>query len=118
MEQIWPKSHRLVSNEISKYFVRLSIAAGKEFPIALSLILNWLQPFEHPNHALRLFHKSGLCNRFPNEALQLLDKIIDNQLWITQELKQCLEVISQASPALINDHRYKQLSEQARRSSG
>lgn len=118
LEQIWPKSHGLVSNEISKYFVRLSIAAREEFPAALSLILNWLQPFERPNHALRLFHESGLCNRFPNEVLQLLDRIIDDQSWISRELGQCLEAISQVSPELDKDHRFQRLSEHARRSSG
>ncbi|WP_197714616.1 hypothetical protein [Nitrosomonas supralitoralis] len=115
LEQIWPKSHNLVSNEISKSLVLLSIAAGEEFPAALSLILNWLQPFEHPNYALLRFHESGLCNRFPNETLQLLDKIIDDQPWISPELGKCLEAISQIEPTLDKDRRYHRLSEHVRR---
>lgn len=116
--QVWPKSHELGSNEISKSFVRLSIAARDEFPAALSLILNWLQPFEHPHHVLHSLRESGLCSRFPVEALQLLDKIIDQQPWISSELEHCLEAISRVSPVLNNDYRYLRLSEHARRYGG
>lgn len=115
LQRVWPKSHELGSNEISKSFVRLSIAASEEFPAALSLISNWLQPFEHPHHVLHSLHKSGLCSRFPSETLQLLDKIINDQPWVSRDLRQCLEEISQALPKLERDHRYQKLIEHARR---
>lgn len=116
--QVWPKSHELGSNEISKSLVRLSIAAREEFPAALSLILNWLKPFEHPHHVLHSLRESGLCSRFPNQALQLLDKIINDQPWVSRDLRQCLEEISQALPKLKRDHRYQRLIEHARRYGG
>ena len=60
-------------------------------------------------------HESGLAGRFPEDSLCLLNAILNDQPWIPRELGQCLEVISQASPALLQDHRYQRLDEYFRR---
>jgi hypothetical protein len=112
---IWPKSRELVSNSIAGSLARLSIAARGEFPSALSAVLDWLKPIEHPDHVVHLLNESGLAGRFPEDSLRLLNAILNDQPWIPRELGQCLEVISQASPALLQDHHYQRLDEYFRR---
>lgn len=114
---IWPKSLSLTSNAIAESLARLSIAARGHFPAALIAVLDWLQPIEHPNFVVRRLHESRLSERFPEDALRLLDAIIGNQPWVPRELIQCLTAISRAASPLLQDHRYKRLAEYARRRS-
>ncbi|MGO9374345.1 MAG: anti-phage defense-associated sirtuin Dsr1 [Syntrophobacteraceae bacterium] len=114
-QHIWPKSRELASNSIAKSLARLSIAARGEFPTALSAVLDWLQPIEHPHSVILLLHQSGMAGRFPEDALRLLNTVVNDQPWAPKELRQCLDVISQASPALLQDHRYQRLVEYSRR---
>lgn len=114
-QNIWPKSQQLTSNSIAQSLARLSIAARGEFPSALSAVLDWLRPIEHPDYVIHRLHESGLAGRFPEDALRLLNAILDDQPWVSSELGQCLDAISTASPALLKDHRYRQLTEYVRR---
>jgi len=114
-QHIWPKSQELISNSIAESLARLSIAAGGEFPSALSAVLDWLQPIAHPGQVVHLLHESGLAARFPEESLRLLNSILSDQPWVPRELGQCLDAISQASPALLHDHRYQRLVDYSRR---
>lgn len=114
-QDIWPKSQQLASNGIAESLARLSIAARGEFPSALSAVLDWLRPIEHPHYVIRRLHESGLAGRFPEDALRLLNAVLDDQPWVQRELGQCLDAISIASPALLQDHRYRRLIEYARR---
>jgi len=116
-QHIWPKSRELVSNSIAGSLARLSIAAGGEFPSALSTVLDWLQSIQHPHYVVNLLHGSGLAGRFPEDSLCLLNAILNDQPWVPKELGQCLDAISQASPALLQDHRYQRLVEYSRRRS-
>lgn len=111
---VWPKSRNLASSNIAESLTRLSIAARGEFPSALAAVEGWLQPFEQPHYVVHLLNKSGLCKRFPEEALRLLDHIVNGQRWAPRELKQCLESITHTMPALIQDHRHKRLDVYAR----
>lgn len=114
-QEIWPKSRQLASNSIARSLTRLSIAARGEFPSALSAVLDWLRPIEHPDFVIHRLQESGLARRFPEDALRLLNAVLDDQPWAPRELSQCLEAISIASPALLQDHRHRRLAEYARR---
>jgi hypothetical protein len=114
-QQIWPKSRDLASNRIAQSLALLCIAAGGEFPSALGAVVDWLRPIEHPHYVVRQLHASGLCARFPEAALRLLDAILANQPWAPTELGQCLEAIARAMPDLQKDHRYQRLAEYSRR---
>jgi len=114
-QNIWPKSRELTSNGIAESLARLSIAARGEFPSALSVVLNWLQPIEHPHYVVHQLSGSGLAVSFPQDALSLLNAIIIDQPWCGEELRQCLDAISQAAPVLFNDLRYRRLDEYCRR---
>lgn len=114
-QNVWPKSRDLATSTIAESLFRLSIAAGDEFPSALTAVQNWLKPIEHPHYVVHLLSESGLCNRFPNDASQLLNALIDDQQWAPSEFRQCLDEIMQAAPELAKDARLKRLREYSRR---
>ncbi len=109
-QRIWPKSRGIASNSIAHSLARLSVAAGGQFPAALTAVFDWLRPIEDPYFVIHLLHESDLSVRFPGDALRLLDAIIDDQPWASPELTHCLTAILEAAPALAKDHRYVRLS--------
>lgn len=114
-QHLWPKSRNLASNDIAESLAQLSIAARGEFPAALSAVLDWLRPIEHPDYVVHLLHESGLARRFPADALRLLDAVLANQPWAPEELGQCLTAIVEAAPALEQDPRFQRLIQYSRR---
>lgn len=50
----------------------------------------------------------------PVDALRLLNVFIDDLLWVTRELRQCLGGIVQATPEMIQDARYQRVLEYSR----
>lgn len=114
-QQIWPKSQRLATPRISESLLRLVIAARGEFPAALAAVQDWLQPIEYPDYLVDLLHESGLCSRFPVEALRLLDAVIADHQWAPKELGQCLDYIEQAAPQLAQNVQFQRLQEYFRR---
>lgn len=109
---IWPKSRDLASQRISEIFARLTIAAGGEFPAALSTVVGWLKPIPHAYNIVSLLDESGLCKRHPKDSLVLLAALIDDRHWFSEDFGSCLDSIVQASPKLSKDPRYKRLKEQ------
>jgi len=114
-QNIWPKSRDLVTSRIAESLARLCIGAGSEFPAALTAVLDWLRPIEHPYYVIRRLHESGLCGRFPADALRLLAAVVDDQQWISPDLGQCLDLIAQAHTTLAPSASYQRLREHARR---
>lgn len=114
-QAIWPKSLQLASNRMAETLARLTIAAANQFPAALATVIDWLHPTERPDRVIHLLQASGLSAKFPQDALRLLDAVIDRPLWAFRELAQCLRDISQAAPELTQDQRYRRLDEYARR---
>ncbi len=112
---VWPKSRDLATPRIAESLTRLIIAARSEFSAALAAMQDWLQPIEHSHYVVHLLNESGLCSRFPADALQLLDTVIADQQWAPQDLGQCLDVIVQVSPQLAQDVRYLRIREYSRR---
>lgn len=114
-QQIWPKSRNLATPRIAESLARLVIAARGEFPAALAAVQDWLQPIEHPHYVMHLLYESGLCSRYPSDALSLLNAVIADQQWGPRELGQCLDQVVQATPNLAQDTRYLRLREYSRR---
>lgn len=114
-QQIWPKSRDLATRRIAESLTRMVIAVRGEFPTALAAVQDWLQPIEHPHYVVHLLHESGLCSRYPVDALSLLNAVIADQLWGPRELGQCLDDIALAAPNLTQDARYVKLREYFRR---
>lgn len=112
---IWPKSRTLATAHMADSLARMAIAARGEFPAALDAVKHWLKPIEHPDYVTRLLAKSGLCQRFPEQALLLLSSVIFDQQWVPSELRQCLDEIVNASPQLLQDFRFGRLQDYSRR---
>ncbi|MDT3679269.1 MAG: hypothetical protein ROZ64_10600 [Burkholderiaceae bacterium] len=86
--------------------------------MALTAVLDWLQPIEHPYYVIHRLHESGLCGRFPVDALQLLAAIVADHPWSAPEVGQCLDLLVQADAGLAQDPRYHRLREYVRRRGG
>jgi hypothetical protein len=112
---VWPKSRDLATQGIAESLTRLAIAARGEYPAALAVVQDWLQPLDHPDYAVQVLHESGLCRRFPVETLSLLNAVIAEQQWAPQGLAQILDEVVQAAPLLAQDARYRRLREYIRR---
>jgi len=116
LHDIWPKSRDLASKEISKRLARVSITAQGAFPEALDAVAVWLKRVEDSDIIVHLLHEAKLADRFPGEALRLLDAVVDDRPpWPPTDLRDCLNSISGAEPALSQDHRYRRLDEYLRR---
>lgn len=115
-EKIWPKSNDQASSANAESLARLCVATGGEFPSAMATIGNWLRAVQHPDYVIHRLQESGLCARFPEDALQLLSIILGDQpSWLSLELRRCLDAIGQAAPNLLLDRRFMRLDELARR---
>lgn len=113
-QHVWPKSRDLATPRIAELLARLTIAAGSEFPAALAATKDWLQPIEHSSYIIHLLYKSQLSSQFPEDVLHLLNTIIDNQQWVPRELGQCLHIIKQTAPKLVEDTKFLRLQEYSR----
>jgi SIR2-like domain len=114
--RIWPKSRELINPRISESFTRLAIAAGDEFPQALETLRGWLVRTNEPGFALHKLVESGLCARFPRDALSLLDLIIGEDLrWRANDLRNCIGLIRATAPQTEADDRYQRLLQIVRR---
>ncbi len=112
---VWPKSRDLATARISESLTRMTIAARGEFSEVLTAVQDWLRPIEHPDYLVHLLHESGLCSRFPVDALRLLAIVIADQKWAPQELGLCLTEIVAGARQLAQDARYLRLLEYLRR---
>lgn len=114
-KQVWPKSREVATPGITESLTRLIIATKGQFPVAYELLKDWLQPIEHPHYVVSLLHEAGMCHRFPEPSLRLLNCIIKDQQWAPQELSACLKDIEQQEPKLKQDAQYQRLNVYARR---
>ena len=115
-QQVWPKSRDLATPRIAESMARLIIAARDKFPAALAALEDWLQPIEHLDYVVHLLYESGLCRKYPSEALRLLAAVITEQQWVAEDLGKCLDVIRQTRPQLVPSPHYQNLQEYFRRS--
>lgn len=107
--RVWPKSRDLVTPGISESLARLCIAAGNDFPTALTAVLDWLEPVEYPYYLIHRLYEAELSSRFPIYALRLLASTVGEQLWGVPELGKCLSTIVQTDPGLTQDPNYQRL---------
>ncbi|ROM72141.1 hypothetical protein BK653_09750 [Pseudomonas brassicacearum] len=114
-KHIWPKSQDLVTPTIAESLIRMSIAAGSEFPAALDTVYDWLVPTEHMHYAIHELRQSGLCTTFPVEALRLLAAVVADQAWLSPDLRPCLEAIAEAQASLAENPEYRRLADYMRR---
>lgn len=81
VRNVWPKTQETASASIAENFALLAVAAGGEFPAALEEIQPWLQKVEYPDRVIEKLHRAKLHERFSEEVLMLLDRIIGDSPW-------------------------------------
>lgn len=114
-EKIWPKSNDQATGANAVALARVCIAAGDEFPSAIAVIGSWLRQVGHPNYVIQSLHRSNLSVRYPEQALQLLTSILEDQpLQLPSEIRLCLNAIGNSAPRLRLDRRFRRVDELAR----
>ncbi|WP_308725463.1 anti-phage defense-associated sirtuin Dsr1 [Metapseudomonas otitidis] len=116
LHAIWPKARDNISPGIAESLGRLCVAAQDAFPEALGLLRAWLQTPPHPQYLIHRLHESGLCDRFPGQALEFLSLVIGDQNQLPpSELGACLDAIQTAAPELETDQHFERLRAYSRR---
>lgn len=113
---IWPKSRNRSSPKISDLLAQLIITSETSFPKALKMVQDWLGQIDNLYYVLHLLEGTSLCTQFPQQAIEFLSIIIVNSPFIPQELRKCLNDITNADPAISQSLAYMRLDELLRRS--
>ena len=113
LQSIWPTSIARKTPAVSANLGRVCIAADEVFPEALEELQHWLQPPQDHDHLVFELQRSGICGKFPTQALDFLDRIVGDSLppGVGNFLAECLEGIGWANPDLRSDHRFRRLNE-------
>ncbi|MFW6195472.1 MAG: hypothetical protein ACOC5M_03010, partial [Chloroflexota bacterium] len=110
LQSIWPQSREHVTPAVSETLARVCIAAGDDFPDAVDVLRNWLQPLEHPDSVVEPLYQADLCQRFPEPALEYLNRVVSSGIdWAPRHLKECLVSIKTQDPDLQTDGRFTRL---------
>ena len=114
IDRIWPKTVDINSTEISNCMAELCIAAEDDFPDALSAMQYWLIPTDSSDEIMHTLLESELCEKFPEEALGFLSKIVDSSTLLhTRNLEKCLESIETTKSELADNDQFRLLKELA-----
>ena len=109
LRAIWPKTQDCASTSISESFGRLCLEAQNSFPEALELLRPWLQTVTTPYYLVHKLHETGICEQYPEQALEFLHIVIDMTQWPPSDLGACLDAIRLAEPAVETGSRYVDL---------
>lgn len=116
---IWPKTQDKVSPSISRSFGRLCIAAREAFPVALKHLGPWIMSPASPDFLVHFLEEEKLCDRFPEPALDFLDRILSTlPNWVPPGLRVCLKEIAVADSTLVSDSRYIRIENYLRENGG
>jgi hypothetical protein len=92
------------------------VAAGESFSDAVSKVLELLVQSESYDLVTRDLAQTDICQRYPKDALKLLDAIVDeNERHPPQELEKCLRDIGQYAPDQRDTKAFRRLAEYLRR---
>ncbi|MHB8252188.1 MAG: anti-phage defense-associated sirtuin Dsr1 [Acidiferrobacter sp.] len=106
----WPKFSNPISPDLAEPLARLAIAAGDAFPNVVSAMRPFFVPLKNLMLVVPLLKGSGLCARYPKDALTLLARTIDGLHWIPpEEIEACMRDILNAAPELVRTRDYQNL---------
>ena len=119
LKSIWPKTLDVNSETVTTNLALASMAAGEEFPAALELVDSWMQPLQYPDRVAYQLHETEIDKRFPESALDLLSRIVDEQArGDFPYLQYCLSEIRSNQAELGLDPRFQRLLEIVRANGG
>lgn len=97
----WPKSKDRMSENVVEALVRICIDSGEQFPEALSALKGCLSKIKHSDYPISKLLNSDIGQKFPNEAIELLDNIVDLRGRPSYRLGEFLLLVKDAS---LNDN--------------
>lgn len=122
LKSMWPQNKKFVTSEISNNLIRAAIYGGVFFGEAEKVLssLGLLTILKEQDLSLRLMEllASDTARYFPNETLDLLDKIISHNFKAMdymfkksdeKKLKTILKIIVENNQEMLNDSRYLKL---------
>jgi hypothetical protein len=109
-QTVWPKKKEAISQETAGRFAEVCVDAGEEFPNAVVALKNYLVPIQWPDWVLDKLVESGRHKDDPEEALELVSRIMGNSHQMpVLSLKQFLDNIGAAKPSLRDSSEFKRL---------
>jgi hypothetical protein len=120
IEQAWPRQVKYRTESASRSFAYLIENSGDNFPDVVRTVASLLRPVAHLDvitYSLSKEPEEGtkdFAQRFPAEALQLLDALVaDDRSQMPYELGKALEIIGETRPTLTNTKAWRRLSDLA-----
>lgn len=115
IDNIFPTTIDKRSQKLSQQFGRLCIAADGIFPDVYNRVKGWLMPIGNFCCLMYDLKISELCEKYPNEALGFMNKVLDPSDSIhLDSAKSCLDKIGSISPPLRETPEYKKLENHLR----
>lgn len=112
----WPRELKFQTATSSRNFAHLAEEADNNFPDVVKTILPLLGPVDHSDLLIHSGTRDGnaLATRYPTAMISLLDRVIPNEPRMPpHNLRQVLDMIVAAEPALRQDERWLRLDTMA-----
>lgn len=112
IHKAWPRELKFQTSASSRNFAHLAEEAGDHFPDVVKTIVPLLGPVDHIDILIYggMQDGSALATRFPEAMLSLVDRMIPNEPRVPpHNLRQMLDTIVAAGPALRQDERWLRL---------
>ena len=103
LRRLWPKTTEKLTPGVSAGFVRLCLFAEDSFPAVFRAVRGYLSGASQraPGYALRSLQQKAYPEKFPSEALEFLDLVLEGTTGVlAEELRACLRAIRTAQPDL------------------
>lgn len=108
--EVWSKNNDHMSLSIARSVAEILILYSNEFSRAFETLRYWLKPIKYPYRILDDLIKSQICEKYPLEALEFINLIIDKEaIYSLDKLQKCLKLIAQSNTELVNDSMYVDL---------
>ena len=109
-KEVWPKNKERMSLSIARSVAEILILYGDDFSSSFETLKYWLRPISYPYRILDELVKSKICEKYPLETLDFIHLIISKEdIHSLDKLKECLKLIAQSNPELVNNHEYIEL---------
>lgn len=108
--EFWPKASSRNTSETSEAILSMIVECGDAFPEVAMWSLDYLRPSK--GGALQELAENDYAKPYPNEMLQVLDKIIEDKTldsWNQVDLKNLLVEIRESNNEISNDPKFQRL---------
>ncbi|MDO3527878.1 SIR2 family protein [Ralstonia pseudosolanacearum] len=105
----WPKSSASRSEDEAEAIALFCVRTGDQFETWVRESKPFLQPFQGIYLVVKELSDSGLCEKRPDAALELLLAVVPDNPYPTEELSQCLAKIKTVRPKMVTKKKVQRL---------